>query len=84
MTNHVKLDKYSMHNFKRNIYDSQGKRECYTIKFENFITYPKHAWQTFNDVLGRNSNQTIIHEIEHSGKSVVSTEELKEMNTLRI
>ena len=58
MTNHVKLDKYFMHNFKRNINDSQGKKECYAIKFENFISYSKHAWQTINDVLERNSNQT--------------------------
>ena len=40
---------------------------------------PKHAWQTINDILGRNNNQSVIHEIKYSGKSVTSNEELKEI-----
>ena len=57
----------------------QAKREYYKTKFQNPKTNPKHAWQTINDILGRNNNQSIIHEIKYSGKSVTSNEELKEI-----
>ena len=57
----------------------QAKREYYTTKFQNPKTDPKLAWQTINDILGRNNNQSIIHEIKYSGKSVTSNEELKEI-----
>ena len=57
----------------------QAKREYYIPKSQNPKTNPKHAWQTINDILGRNNNVNTIHEIEHSGKSVSSTEELKEI-----
>ena len=57
----------------------QAKREYYTTKFQNPKTNLKHAWQTINDILGRNNNQSIIHEIKYSGKSVTSNEELKEI-----
>ena len=59
--------------------ERQAKREYYTTKFQNPKTNPKHAWQTINDILGRNNNQSIIHEIKYSGKSVTSNEELKEI-----
>ncbi len=49
------------------------------MKFQNPKTDPKHAWQTINDILGRNHNQNTIHEIKYSGKAVTSTEELKEI-----
>ena len=57
----------------------QAKREYYTTKFQNPKTNPKHAWQRINDILGRNNNQSIIHQIKYSGKSVTSNEELKEI-----
>ena len=62
-----------------NIALRQAKSEYYTTKLQNSKTNPKHAWQTINDILGRNNSPSIIHEIKYSGKSVTSNEELKEI-----
>ena len=43
----------------------QVKREYYVTKFQNPKTNPIYAWETINDILGRNNNINNIHEIEH-------------------
>ena len=72
-----------------NIALRQAKREYYTTKFQNPKTNPKHAWQTIDDILGRNNNQSIqqlnIREtqettIKYSGKSVTSNEYYLQIN----
>ena len=55
-------NKYKSARNSANIALSHAKREYYTTKFQNFKTNPKHAWQTINDILGRNNNQSIITE----------------------
>ena len=72
-------NKYKSSRNTANIALRQAKREYYSTKFQNPKTNPKHAWQTINNILGRNNNQNTIHEIKHSAKSVTSTEELKEI-----
>ncbi len=72
-------NKYKSSRNAANIALRQAKREYYATKFQNPQINPKQAWQTINDILGRNHNQNTIHEIKHSGKSVTSTEELKEI-----
>ena len=62
-----------------NIALRHAKREYYATKFLNHKNNPKHAWKTINDILGRSHNQNTIHEIKLSGKSITSTEELKEV-----
>ena len=64
-----------------NIALRHAKRDYYATNFQNYKNYPKHAWKTINDILGRNHNQNVINEIKFSGKSVTSTFELEEVFT---
>ena len=72
-------NKYKSSRNSANIALRQAKREYYITKFQNPKTNPRHAWQTINDILGRNNNTNTIHEIKHLGKTVSSNEELKEI-----
>ena len=69
-------NKYKSSRNSANIALRQAKREYYITKFQNPKTNPRHAWQ---NILGRNNNTNTIHEIKHSGKTVGSNEELKEI-----
>ena len=72
-------NKYKSSRNSANFALRQAKREYYITKFQNPKTNPRHAWQTINDILGRKNNTNTIHEIKHSGKTVSSNEELKEI-----
>ena len=72
-------NKYKSSRNACNIALRHAKREYYATKFLNHKNNPKHAWKAINDILGRSYNQNTIHEIKLSGKSITSTEELKEV-----
>ncbi len=56
-----------------NIALRNAKREYYARKFLNNKTNPKHAWKTFNEILGRSQKQSIVNEINSLDRIVTST-----------
>ena len=59
-----------------NIALRHAKAEYYRNKIAQQNNNPKEAWKTFNDLLGRSSNETIVNELKINDSKITSNEEI--------
>jgi hypothetical protein len=54
------------------------KKIITSLKFLLRNAYPKEAWKTINDILGRQSKPTIVNELKLGENSLANTKDISE------